>query len=198
MNISNDDLRHGVSFLSIFWSAFTIFNVSIAQLDYTIFMFLITNFVTVIGFPLKEECDKKIWHYWSKILKIGTMFLSVFLFLDTYFSSLIIRNLPHPKICSAFLIIIIGIMYLILQSKCVSVDSLISISENVSKNIVEQFKEATDETKNWIDENGGLKNVIKNYPEAAELLKSAAKTAKTFTPQDHHKRYGKHSKGRGK
>lgn len=196
MNVSNDDIRHGVSFLSIFWSAVTIFSISTSQIDYTIIMFLITNFVTVIGFPLKKECDKRIWHVWSKVLKYGTVILGIFLFLDSYSSAIMFKILPHPKVCSALIILLIGVMYLIFQSKCVSVDSLINISENISKSIVEQFKEATDETKNWIEENGGLKNVIKNNPEAAALLKSAAKTAKTFTPQDHHRRYGRHSKGK--
>lgn len=196
MNISNDDLRHFVSIASTVWSVWTILSTSMSQIDYTLIMFLITNFVTIVGFPLKKEYDTKFWRGYANFVKVITFSLILFFFIDSASASrLIVKNIPH-KIIYAFLMGLIGVSYLVFQSKCISIDTLINITEKLSKDIVNQFKETTIAVKDWIEENGGINNVMKNDPEAARIINSAADIAKKITPQDHKKRSSKHKKRR--
>lgn len=194
MPSGSSDLRHFVGILSIFWGALSVINGSVKQTDYTVVMFLLANYATVAGFPLKENYDTHNWNIFSGLIKYITWFIGIVYFLVPS-SKVMVNLIKHFKIVSALIIIFMGIMFFILQSKCVSVDVVEKTVDRLSQDIVEQFKDITQEFIEYINEHGGVKNLDKN-PQVNEAIRLAVRLADKIRPLDHSQPSGKHSRGR--
>lgn len=194
MPSGNSDFRHFIGILSIFWGAFSIFNDSLKQMDYTVVMFLLANYATVAGFPLKKNYDTRNWRMFSKIVKYVTWFLGIIYFLDSS-REFMINFVEYPKVISALIIGFIGTLFFILQSRCVSVDVVEKAVDRLSQDVVEQFKDVTQEFIEYINKHGGIKNLDKN-PQVNEAMRLAVRLARKKWPQDHNQPSGKHSRGK--